>query len=88
MTRGYSCSKDGLRRCMTVMELLLRWMHQASNPASGGANVGSGRREGRTVRSLCTGSVNTDDVLDAFDSSAEGVESRRKAAEWAAEGWQ
>ena len=33
-------------------------------------------------------SVDTDDVLDAFYSPAEGVESRRKVAEWAAGGWQ
>ena len=33
-------------------------------------------------------SADTYDVLDAFYSSPEGVESRRKVVEWAAEGWQ
>ena len=33
-------------------------------------------------------SADTDDMLDAFYSFAEGVESRGKVAQWAAEAWQ
>ena len=53
-----------------------------------------GLREEQVAEAACGGgsesNADTDDILvsNALYSSTEGVESRRKVAEWAAEGWQ
>ena len=50
--------------------------------------IPAGRAGGRFSERWGIWVQRTDDVLDVFYSSAEGVESRGKVAEWAAEGWE
>ena len=69
--------------------LLLEWTDQDPDPFSG-VSAGGGRGEQAANAAGGGGPESSTDVgvLNAFYSSPEGVESRRKAAEWVVGGWQ